>query len=91
MIRGIVSALLRPWLRAKMARYQQQAETAYAAMYDVRPPAGKDCYEDARLYITRAIEMAERANLAADVARLRSRRNQITEVYNRQFRRVGQN
>jgi hypothetical protein len=72
-----------------MARLQQRAEAAYAAMYDARPPAAKDCYDDARLYFTQAIDMATQANLADDVTRLTSRRNQITEIYNRQFRWAG--
>jgi hypothetical protein len=91
MFRGVVSALRRPWLRAKMVRYQKRAETAYAAMYDARPPAAKDCYDDARLYFARAIDLAKQANLTEDVLRLTSRRNQITEIYNRQFRSVGYN
>ena len=52
-----------------MTRYEQHAEAAYAAMYDARPPAAKDCYEDARSYLTKAIEMAKGANLPDDVAR----------------------
>ena len=58
-------------------------------MYDTRPPGAKDCYDDARLNFTQAIDIAKRANLADEVARLTSRRSQITEVYNRQFRWVG--
>jgi hypothetical protein len=76
-------------MRAKMARYEEHAEAAYDAMYDARPPAAKDHYEDARAYLTKAIAMAQGANLTEDVARLTARRRQITEIYNRQFRSVG--
>ncbi|HWS10601.1 MAG TPA: hypothetical protein VN362_22380 [Xanthobacteraceae bacterium] len=72
-----------------MARYEEHAEAAYDAMYDARPPAAKDHYEDARAYLTKAIAMAQGANLTEDVARLTARRRQITEIYNRQFRSVG--
>jgi hypothetical protein len=86
---SIVWVLLRRRMRAKMTRFEQHAEAAYSAMYDARPPGAKDCYEDARLYFSRAIEMARGANLADDVARLTARRKEITEIYNRQFRWVG--
>jgi len=89
MIRKIVALILRPWLRAKMARCERRAEAAYAAMYDARPPAAKDCYDDARRYFTQAIEFAGRADLADEVTRLTSRRSHIAEVYIRQFRWVG--
>jgi hypothetical protein len=85
----IVWVLLRRRMRAKMARFEEHAEAAYAAMYDARPPAAKDCYEDARLNLAKAIEMARGANLPDDVARLTARRKEIAEAYNRQFRWVG--
>lgn len=68
---------------------EEHAEAAYDGMYDARPPAAKDHYEDARAYLTKAIAMAQGANLTEDVARLTARRRQITEIYNRQFRSVG--
>jgi hypothetical protein len=85
----IVWVLLRRRMRAKMARYEQSAEAAYDAMYDARSSAAKDCYEDARLYLSKAIAMASGANLPDDVVRLTARRKEITEIYNRQFRGVG--
>jgi hypothetical protein len=85
----IVWVLLRRRMRGKMMRYEDHAEAAYAAMYDARPPAAKDHYEDARAYLTKAIEMARGANLPDDVARLTARRKEIAEIYNRQFRWVG--
>ena len=42
-----------------------------------------------RAYLTKAIAMAQAANLPDDVARLTARRKQIAEIYNRQFRSVG--
>jgi hypothetical protein len=85
----IMWVLLRRRMRAKMTRYEEYAEATYAAMYDARPPAAKVCYEDARAYLTKAIAMAQAANLPDDVARLMARRKEIAEVYNRQFRSVG--
>ena len=80
----IVWVLLRRRMRAKMTRFEEQAEAAYAAMYDARPPAAKD-----HAYLTKAIAMAKGANLTEDAARLMARRKQIIEIYNRQFRSVG--
>jgi hypothetical protein len=85
----IIWVLLRRRMRAKMTRYEEHAEAAYDAMYDARAPAAKVCYEDARAYLTKAIAMAQAANLPDDVARLTARRKEIAEVYNRQFRSVG--
>jgi hypothetical protein len=85
----IIWVLLRRRMRAKMMRYEEHAEAAYEAMYDARAPMAKVCYEDARAYLTKAIAMAQAANLPDDVARLTARRKQIAEVYNRQFRSVG--
>jgi hypothetical protein len=87
----VVALLLRPFLRARLRRYEALAEAAYSAMYEARPPAAKDCYDDARLNLGRAIDMARRAGYAGEVARLTARRGEIAEVYDRQFRRVGYN
>jgi len=56
-------------------------------MYDV-PPLGstKDCYDDACIQFSRAIEVAQRLGLADDVARLTNRLANIRGVYNSQFR-----
>jgi hypothetical protein len=89
LITRIVGFLLRPWLRRQMQHYEAQAEAACGAMYDERPPLAKDRYEDARLYFHRAIEMAKRANLNGAVTRLTARRDEIAQVYARQFRGVG--
>jgi hypothetical protein len=89
MIRQIMAILSRPRLRAEMARCEQRAEAAYDAMYDARPPAARDFYDDARRHLSEAIEIAKRAGLAEDVARLTTRRDHITDVYDHQFRGVG--
>ena len=68
---------------------ERMAEAAYAAMYDARPHGVKDCYDDARLYFSRAIEAARRSGLADDVMRLTRRLENIEVVYNGQFRGVG--
>jgi hypothetical protein len=89
MIDDVITVILRRQLRGKMALCEERAEGAYAAMYDARPPAAKDCYDDARRYLAEAIDIARQANFADDLARLTSRRKEIVEVYNRQFRWVG--
>jgi hypothetical protein len=85
----IARALLRRQMRSKIKRYEESAEAAYSAMYDARGPAAKDCYEDARMDLSRAIETANEAKLADDAVRLSARLKEITEIYNRQFRWVG--
>jgi hypothetical protein len=75
--------------REAVADFERLAEAAYAAMYDVLPHNVKDCYDDAQLYIGRAIEAAERGGLADEVVRLTRRAEHITDVYNSQFRGVG--
>lgn len=72
-----------------VADCERSAEAAYAAMYDARPHGVKDCYDDARLYFSRAIEAASNAGLADEVTRLAKRLEQVEAVYNGQFRGVG--
>ena len=72
-----------------LAELEGKAEAAYAAMYDARPYSVKDCYEDSCLYFHRAIEVAQRAGLADEAARLRQRVEHVGKVYNNQFRGVG--
>ena len=55
-------------------------------MYDVRLHSVKDFYDDARFNFQRAIEAAEAANLADDIARLTRRLEHVAHVYNNQFR-----
>ncbi len=74
---------------AEMVRLEALAEAAYEAMYDARPWNVKDCYDDAMLYLGQAITEADRVGSAADVERLTRRREDISNVYNHQFRGVG--
>jgi hypothetical protein len=58
----------------EIARLEQLAEQAYAAMYDVPPLSStKDDYDDARLYFQRSIEEARRLGLESEAARLTRR------------------
>ncbi len=75
--------------RETVAEFERLAEAAYAAMYDARPHQVKDCYDDARMYLTRAIEAAQGAGLADAAARLTRRLEHVENVYNSQFRGVG--
>jgi hypothetical protein len=70
-------------------RNEKLAEVAYAAMYEARPTAAKDCYDDARSHFAKAIDLAKRAGLDAEVARLTARLDHIVSVYNSQFRGIG--
>jgi drug/metabolite transporter (DMT)-like permease len=74
--------------RSVLQEFEQLAEAAYATMYDARPHNVKDSYDDAMSYLARAIETAARGGLDEDVARLRRRVEQITSIYNNQFRGV---
>ena len=53
-----------------------------------RSYAAKDCFDDARSYFTRAIQMARHAELNDEVARLTTRLDHILGVYNSQFRGI---
>jgi hypothetical protein len=71
----------------EIARFEALAEEAYSAMYDVRDTSTKDCYDDARYNLGRAIDIAQMCGLAIEVERLTARRDHIKAVYNSQFRR----
>jgi hypothetical protein len=71
----------------EIARFEALAEEAYSAMYDVRDPNVKDCYDDASYNLARAIDIARMRGLAGEVERLTARNDHITAVYNNQFRR----
>ena len=72
-----------------VSEYEQKAEAAYSAMYDVRPHNVKDCFDDARLYFSKAIEAAQLSELPDVATRLAARLKSVEEVYNGQFRGVG--
>ena len=71
---------------AEMERNEKLAEAAYDAMYEASPRSAKDCFDDARGFLAEAIELAKRAGLADEAARLTARCDHIVSVYNSQFR-----
>jgi hypothetical protein len=71
-----------------MKENERQAEAAYDAMYDARPSSAKDCYDDARGFLAKAIDLAKQAGLDHEVTRLTARADHIAKVYNSQFRYV---
>ena len=71
-----------------MKENEKLAEAAYDAMYRSSFPTAKDCFDDARSYFAKAIEIANRAGLEDEVVRLTARRDHIVSVYNTQFRGV---
>ncbi len=75
--------------RADMVRLEAFAEAAYHAMRECRPQNARSRYEEARIQFERAIEAAQRARLADEVARLQRRRDQIGQIYNGQMRYSG--
>jgi hypothetical protein len=72
-----------------MARLEALAEAAYDAMYEAKLVGAKDRYEEARLNFDCAIDAARRARLPQEAARLTRRRNQVSRIYNSQFRYSG--
>ena len=74
---------------AGMADYEARAEAAYTAMYDAAPHNMKDCYDDARLYLAHALQIATGLGLVEQVERLKKRAAEIEAVYNHLFRYVG--
>jgi hypothetical protein len=74
---------------AEKRRLEALAEAAYDAMYDAQPRAAKDHYDDARGFLSQAIDAAKRAGLHDEVARLTKRQEHITSVWASQFRGVG--
>jgi hypothetical protein len=76
-------------LIADMNKNERLAEAAYQAMYDAGPSVAKDCLDDVRGLFARAIDLARRAALADEVARLTARCDYIVGVYDSQFRGIG--
>jgi hypothetical protein len=75
-------------LVVEMKENERLAEAAYDAMYDARPSAAKDFFDDACGFLAKAIDLATRAGLAEEAARLTARRDHIVNVYDSQFRRI---
>jgi hypothetical protein len=74
---------------AAIVDFERLADAAEEAMYEARPPAAKDHYDDARGYLGKAIAAAERAGLDAEAARLAARRERLSAVWDHQFRGIG--
>ncbi|MGD0145135.1 MAG: hypothetical protein ABSC92_18445 [Rhizomicrobium sp.] len=72
--------------KAQPQDWEAKAEAAYTRMYDAQPRAAKTEYEDACLFLHRAIDEATRLGLEDEVVRLTKRRDHIMAVYNSQFR-----
>jgi len=72
----------------EMKNKEKLAEAAYDAMYEASPRSAKDCFDDARGFLAEAIELAKRAGLADEAARLTARCDHIVSVYNSQFRGI---
>jgi hypothetical protein len=75
-------------LIAEMKMNERRAEAAYDAMYEASPRSAKDCCDDARGFLAEAIDLAKRAGLADEAARLTARCDHIISVYNSQFRGI---
>jgi hypothetical protein len=74
--------------RNEMKNHEKLAEAAYDAMYEASPSSAKDCFDDARGFLDKAIDLAKRAGLDDEAARLTARRDHIVSVYNSQFRSI---
>jgi len=75
--------------RVDLVRLEAFAEAAYEAMLEARPQHARGRFEEARDHFDHAIEAAHRARLHDEVARLKRRRDQISQVYNGQMRYSG--
>lgn len=70
----------------EIARLEALAEASYAAMYDAPSYSVRDCYDDARGYLSQAIKIADLKSETEISARLKKRKQHIYEVYKHQFR-----
>jgi hypothetical protein len=75
-------------LVAEMKENEKRAEAAYDAVYEASPSAAKDCFDDTRGFFGKAIDLAKRAGLADEMARMSARCNHIVSVYDSQFRGI---
>jgi hypothetical protein len=75
--------------RVDLLRLEAFAEAAYEAMRDSRPQNARRRYEEARINFDRAIDAAQRARLHDEVARLKRRREHISQIYHGQMRYSG--
>ena len=66
---------------------ERHGEEAYDRMYDAHNYRdAKDCYDDARSDLFRAMRMAEALGLAEEHARLKARLDHVMAVWSHQFR-----
>jgi hypothetical protein len=72
----------------EIRRNEKLAEAAYDAMYQATPYTAKDCFDEARRYFSKAIQMAKDAGLDHEVSRLTARRDHVISVFNSQFRGI---
>lgn len=72
-----------------ISRFERLAENAYEAMYDARPLVAKSHYEDAMLFLGKALAEAERTGDVEAVIRLDYQRQHVRNVFNHQFRGIG--
>jgi hypothetical protein len=75
-------------LITEMKENERRAEAADDAMYEARPSAAKDLFDDACGFFAKAIDLAKRAGLADEAARLTARCDHIVSVYDSQFRQT---
>jgi hypothetical protein len=86
-MKGIAEKIrIRLWPSREIARLEQRAEAAYAAMYDAPRYGVRDCYDDAQAYLSQALAIAERRSMKDAVERLQHRKDHIYKVYDHQFR-----
>jgi hypothetical protein len=70
----------------QLAFFKQQAEDAYAKMYDaIRPSDAAACYSDAKEALYSAIGIARRLRRTDDLARLEARLAHVKAVFRSQF------
>ena len=74
---------------AQIKELERLANQADEEMYDARPSEAKDYKDDACHFLYQASELAKRAGLDSEAARLIARRDHIMAVWDSQFRGVG--
>jgi hypothetical protein len=67
-----------------LAKFIRLAEEAYSRMYDSNYP--RDDRDDALIYLSKAIDLAQAQNLTEQETALRARYKHIFSVFNSQFR-----
>jgi len=65
----------------EMARFEALAEEAWTQIYDSRHRNARECFEDARYNLERALAIAEMRGLKGDALRLGARLEHMTKTY----------